>query len=115
MRRNLVESGAQQERGTFKKMDYIEKPHFTYILYHTLRKCRPDYIASEYKWRLGAAVIYELDALYNIGVGRSLCMDEKPTLYGIAVEIDNLNPYNIQLFEDITSKIAVDEKGANNG
>ena len=31
--------------------------------------------------------------------------DEFTTLFGITVEIDYKNPYNVQLYEDITNKI----------
>lgn len=90
-------------------MDFIkpfEPIPFTLVLYNTLRACRPNFNASEYKWRLGAVVIGEFHN--NITVFNP---SEKRTLYGIDVEIDYLNPYNIQLFEDITNKIAVEYKG----
>lgn len=94
-------------------MDYIkpfEPIPFTLVLYNTLRECRPNFNASEYKWKLGAAVIVGITRQFD----RNLFLineTEKRTLYGIDVEIDYLNPYNIQLFEDITNKIAVDYKG----
>ena len=108
-------------------MDLIEplKP-ITYIqlLYHTLRECRPNYNANDYKWRLGTAVIAAFERQYNnfnnaLAINREALSslrdlyntDEKRKLYGIDVEIDYCNPYNLQLFEDITNKIAVDEKG----
>lgn len=81
---------------------------FVQVLYNTLRACRPYYNANDYKWRLGAAAIGELERQYNLFV---INTSEKRTLYGIDVDVDYLNPYNIQLFEDITNKIAVDEKG----
>lgn len=85
------------------------KPHFTEVLYSTLRQIRPNYDPKEYKWRLGAAVIYDLDSLYKMGIAHSMILKkaEKPTLYGIEIEVDHENPYNLQLFEDITNKIAV--------
>ena len=99
-------------------MDFIEPIEpipFTRALYNTLRACRPNYNANDYKWRLGSAVIGELERQYNNFYCFSINTNEKKTLYGIDVEIDYLSPYNIQLFEDITDKIAVDEKRANDG
>lgn len=89
----------------------IKSISFTQILYTALRANRPNYNANNYKWRIGAAVIGELERQYNNFYCFSINTNEKKTLYGIDVEIDYLNPYNIQLFEDITNKIAVDEKG----
>ena len=83
---------------------------FTQVLYNTLRECRPNFDASEYKWRLGAAVIGEFKRQFDSNLF-IINETEKRTLYGIDVEIDYLNPYNIQLFEDITNKIAVEYKG----
>lgn len=99
-------------------MDIIEPLNpipFIQALYLSLRKSRPNYNANYYKWRLGAAVIAAFERQYNIYNTFENNTDEKRTLYGIDVEIDYSNPYNLQLFEDITNKIAVDEKGANNG
>lgn len=82
---------------------------FIEILYHTLRQCRLDFKPEEFRWRLGAAVIRDLDTIYNYGIVTQKLVkpDAKPTLYGIDVEIDYENPYNLQLFEDITNKIYV--------
>lgn len=94
-------------------MDFIEPFEpipFTQVLYNTLRACRPYYNANDYKWKIGAVVIDELERQYNNNLF-AINIDEKKTLYGIDVEIDYLNPYNIQLFEDITNKIAVDKRG----
>lgn len=100
-------------------MDFIEPFEpipFVRVLYNTLRACRPNYNANDYKWILGVAVLRELERQYDLYViNTSDKRTLKRTLYGIDVDIDHLNPYNLQLFEDITNKIAVDEKGANNG
>lgn len=87
----------------------MDSGEFIKILYFTLRQCRPNYNPKEYKWRMGAKVMYELDSLYKTGIANSIIFnrDEKPTLYGIDVEVDYENPDNLQLFEDITNKIAV--------
>lgn len=85
------------------------KPNYVQILYYTLRQCRPNYNANEYKWKIGAAVMYKLDSFYKAGIAHQIIFnrEEKPTLYGIEVEVDYENPDNLQLFEDITNKIAV--------
>lgn len=82
---------------------------FVRVLYNTLRECKPNFRPEEYKWRLGGFVICELDSTYNMGITEHMLFhkDEKATLYGIEIEIDRENPYNVQLFEDITNKIAV--------
>lgn len=81
---------------------------FIKVLYNTLRACRPNYNANDYKWRLGAAVIDDIRA-ENLFININ-DPTVKITLYGIEVEADLENLYNIQLYEDITNKIAVDEK-----
>ena len=80
---------------------------FIEILYHNLRKYRPNFKPDDYRWRLGAAVIYDLDAKYNYGIALKIVLhrDEMPTLFDIKIVIDYSNPYNLQLFEDITNKI----------
>lgn len=94
-------------------MEHIENTiSFIQALYFTLRLHRPNYKADDYKWRLGTAVIRQCNDFYNTFEYNT---SEKKTLYGIDVEIDYSNPYNLQLYEDITNKLAGDEKGANNG
>lgn len=89
--------------------DCIKPQLFCQMLYYALRECRPNYNANEYKWRIGAAAMYELDSFYRADIAHQIILnrEEKPTLYGIEVEIDYENPDNLQLFEDITNKIAV--------
>lgn len=102
-----------RERGLVKMVLEPYKPYTNYefaaTLYKTLRACRPNYNANDYRWRLGVMVIDDIKRdnpfVYN--------PTEKRTLYGIVIEVDYQNPYNIQLFEDITNRIAID-KGANN-
>lgn len=80
-------------------------------LIHTLQEMRGrDFRPEDYKWRLGVKVLRDIDlrafnAFINIA--------EPLYLYGIVVEIDYINPNNVQLFEDITNKIYID-KGADN-
>ena len=81
-------------------IDYIT------VLYNTLRETKKEnYKPEEYKWRLGFKVIQDID-LFTFNVFKS---ENAPIyLYGIVVEMDYINPSNIQLFEDITNKIAID-------
>ncbi len=83
---------------------------FVEILYHTLRQCRPDFKSDDYRWKLGAAVIYDLDSMYHYGIALQTMLhsDEVPTLFGIKIDIDYENPYTLQLFEDITNKIYIE-------
>lgn len=77
------------------------------ILYFTLRemkKQKREYFRDfDYKWVLGIAVIQELKLHDNY----RLVKEEPVCLFGIVVEIDYENPYNVQLYEDITNKIAI--------
>lgn len=60
------------------------------------------YNYNDYKWVLGAAILDEL----KISNFHTIIEPSEPIfLFGIAVEIDCSNPYNVQLFEDITNKI----------
>ena len=85
------------------------KHHFTEILYFTLRKVRKDFNPKDYKWELGAAVIYDLDVNYGHSIAEYLIAvpAEKPTLFGIPVELNIENPHQLKLYEDITNKISV--------
>lgn len=85
------------------------KHHFTEILYFTLRKARKDFNPNDFKWELGAAVIYDLDVDYGHSIAEDLIFRpvEKPTLFGIPVEMNKENPYQLKLYEDITNKISV--------
>ena len=77
------------------------------ILYFTLRQMKEQnreyFRDSEYKWVLGTAVIQEL----KLQDPYRLAEVEPMYLFGIVVEADYVNPHNVQLFEDITNKIAV--------
>ena len=77
------------------------------ILYFTLRQMKEQnreyFRDSEYKWVLGTAVIQEL----KLQDPYRLAEPEPVFLFGIVVEVDYANPHNVQLFEDITNKIAV--------
>ena len=108
----MARSNAARIRGFFKgglrvRVDKNLDISFVQMLYFTLRKCRPDFKPEKYRWRLGTAVVQDLDAIYNYGIATQMLVkpDAKLTLYGINVEIDYENPYNLQLFEDITNKI----------
>jgi hypothetical protein len=72
-------------------------------LYNTLRiqKSR-DFNPEDYFWKIGGAVIYDLAQYTNYEK-----FDEPLLLFGIKVEIDLKYLKNVQLFEDITNKIAI--------
>lgn len=88
--------------------------HFTEILYFALRKIRKDFNPNDYKWVLGAGIIYELDVHYGHHIAEDYIFRpaEKTTLYGIPVEVDMENPHQLKLFEDITNKITYPESEA---
>ena len=66
-------------------------------------RARQPFNEEDYIWRLGAKVIQ------NIELSTEYIMAEFPdrprTLFGIVVELDYRNPYNVQLWENITNKI----------
>lgn len=78
---------------------------YLYALYYTLRVMKGrEFNDDDYIWRLGSKVIDKLGLgnIYTI-----LSLNEPKFLYGIKIEIDYINSYNIQLFEDITNKIGI--------
>lgn len=87
------------------------KHHFTETLYFTLRKARKDFNPNDFKWELGAAVIYDLDVDYGQHIAEDYIFRpaEKPTLFGIPVEVNMENLHQLKLYEDITNKIAIPE------
>lgn len=96
---------------TFKEDYVLFAPSFINILYHTLRQVKGfRYDSKDYKWRLGQAIVDEY-----INDIRQPSEFEVATLYGIEVELDYHNPHNLQLFEDITNKVAIDMRGEENG
>ena len=82
---------------------------YLYALYSTLRNCRRDYDASDYKWKIGVNIIVEIEIINTTGY-TLLNTATRKQLFGIDVEIDYENADNIQLYEDITKKIAVYDK-----
>lgn len=75
-------------------------------VYKNLRERRPDYNKGEYKWKLGVGLIQKIE--HEFAFFRYVdCTGVKNTLFGMEIEIDYLDPFNIQIFEDITDKIAV--------
>lgn len=87
------------------------KHHFTEILYFALRKSRKDFNPNDFKWELGAAVIYDIDVDYGHHIAEDYIFRpaEKPTLFGIPVEVNMENLHQLKLYEDITNKIAIPE------
>lgn len=64
-------------------MDIIEPFEpipFTQALYTALRANRPNYNANNYKWRLGAAVIGEIEKQYNKFYCFSINTNEKKNI-----------------------------------
>lgn len=74
-------------------------------LYNGLRLCRPDYNADNYKWIIGKAVMNEFEEQNKY----MLLPIHTATLYGIKVEVDHINRYDIKLYENITNKIDVEK------
>lgn len=73
-------------------------------LYDTLRTLKGrEYKAEDYKWKLGAKVIYDIQPHEFT----HKTANEKMTMFGIEVEIDYINPNKLQLFEDITNKVSI--------
>ena len=82
-------------------MEYLEKLYFT--LRDMKAQKRENFNQNEYKWVLGADVISELHLR-----DRFIISEKEPIfLFGIVVEIDYCNIYNVQIFEDITDKIGI--------
>ena len=91
----------------------IDRQMYIQALYTTLRNEKRDkFKTDDYFWRLGINVMNELNSVHSL-YARDLLFplpDEIPTLYGIRVEMDIVNPDNIRLYEDITYTIG-DHKG----
>lgn len=95
------------------KIDYKDSRNvslYKYLetLYHTLREIKHQNLelfnSNKYKWKLGIEAANILKICNN-----SITIQEKTQyLFGIEVEIDYKNPYNIQLYEDITNEIAIE-------
>lgn len=84
------------------RIDYLK------ALYSTLRETKKfNYRPEEYKWRLGAELVKEL---MEGDIYRLECITEPKLLFGIVVEIDYFNPWNVQIFEDITNKIYIESE-----
>lgn len=86
-----------------KTIEYLKTLYFT--LREMKKQKRENFKSSEYKWRLGAELVKEL---MEKDIYRLECLTEPKVLFGIVVEIDYFNPWNVQLYEDITNKIAID-------
>lgn len=86
----------------------ISNLNFIIALYDTLRTERPDYRRENYKWKIGLYVLNDILSIYGQGLNfNDLNRDKPKTLFGIEVEVDTINPYNLQLYEDITNKIGI--------
>lgn len=56
---------------------------------------------DDYKWVLGVKTYFKLKVNDHINI----VYNEPRMLFGILVELDHQNPYNIQLWENITDKL----------
>lgn len=78
------------------------------MLYHTLRENKHQNLelfnSNKYKWKLGVEIANILNILDN----QVVTQEKTRYLFGIEVEIDYENSYNVQLYEDITNKIVTD-------
>ena len=75
-------------------------------IYKNLKERRSDYYKDKYKWRLGVGIIRKIENEHEF-FRYVDCTGVKNTLFGMAVEIDYLDPCNIQIFENITDEIGV--------
>lgn len=75
-------------------------------IYKNLKERRSDYNKGKYEWRLGVGIIIKIENEHEF-FRYVDCTGVKNTLFGMAVEIDYLDPCNIQIFENITDEIAV--------
>ena len=60
-----------------------------------------DFYTQKYLWRLGAYVLNNIEVACNLIFNS----DGPTTLFGIVVEPDYVNPYNIQLWKNITEEV----------
>ena len=82
-------------------MEHLEKLYRTLLAMSAQKK--ELFNLNEYKWILGADVINELDLR-----DRFIISEEEPIfLFGIVVEVDYYNIYNMRIFKDITNEIGI--------
>lgn len=70
-------------------------------MYECAKRRTLEFYPEKYHCTLGAHVLNNLDVICNLTKHK----DEPTTLFGIAVESDYANPYNIQLWENITGDV----------
>ena len=99
----------EQEPCEDDKNKALNSAMFIRGLYNGLRICRPNYNASDYKWLIGKAVMNEFEEQQNNKYRLLPIFEYTATLYGIKVEVDNINRYDIKLYENITNKIDVEK------
>lgn len=107
----LLQGGNKMSREV--KIDYKDSRNvqlYKYLetLYHTLRENKHRNLelfnSNKYKWKLGVEIANILNILDN----QVVTQEKTRYLFGIEVEIDYKNPYNVQLYEDITNQIAIE-------
>lgn len=103
---DMAVEALEQETCKDDKNKALNSAMFIRGLYNGLRMCRPDYNADDYKWIIGKAVMNEFEE-QNKKYRLLPIFEDTATLYGIKVEVDNINRYDIKLYENITNKIDV--------
>lgn len=105
----------KQEPCKYAKDKAFNSAMFIRGLYNGLRMFRPDYNADDYKWIIGKAVWNEFEE-QNKKYRLLPMLEDTATLYGIKVEVENINIYCIKLYENITNKVDIEkDKSENRG
>jgi hypothetical protein len=60
------------------------------------------YRADDYKWKIGVKILSEISSK---DIWFRVSSDTKPQLFGIDVEIDYVNPENVQLWKNVTNDL----------
>lgn len=94
-------------KSSIRKIYNVQLCKYLETLYHTLREIKhrnfESFNSNEYKWKLGV----EIADILKILDDKAVIQEKTQYLFGIEVEIDYENLCNIQLYEDITNKIAL--------
>ena len=75
-------------------------------LFIALQEEYPNFQTNDFIWRLGTETLKELG--FDEELFESKYTYTIATLFGISIEVDFLNPNNLQLLWDITEKITSD-------
>lgn len=86
-----------------KTIDYLHG------LYRTLEKTKKEkYNPEDYKWVIGYKIFHA--SKIREYVHPQFAVNEKQFLFGIEIEIDEVNPFTVELYEKITNKINPEEE-----